>query len=109
MKREACCERATRTPIRENTTCRTHAKSAVLPSPTIKPAEERKMNTQSGVVNSCPSGGIDVGLTDVPETMLWTLHNRVSEAKLGDDGWFHDPKSLEIYSKIDYDYERSFG
>lgn len=47
-------------------------------------------------------------LTDVPETMLWTLHNRASEAKRS-DGILHDPDSVRIYDSLDYDYERSFG
>jgi O-methyltransferase involved in polyketide biosynthesis len=39
---------------------------------------------------------LQIHITDVPETMLWTLHNRASEA-------------IRIYQAIDYDYERSFG
>ncbi|RMX07095.1 class I SAM-dependent methyltransferase [Allofranklinella schreckenbergeri] len=51
---------------------------------------------------------ITPGLSDVPETMLWTLHNRASEAARP-DGCIRDPQCLEIYRAIDYDYERSFG
>ncbi|MEM6793979.1 MAG: class I SAM-dependent methyltransferase [Acidobacteriota bacterium] len=47
-------------------------------------------------------------LTGVPETMLWTLHNRASEA-MRRDGVLDDPKAVEIYRSIDYDYRRSFG
>ncbi|MGL1957986.1 MAG: class I SAM-dependent methyltransferase [Colwellia sp.] len=47
-------------------------------------------------------------LTDVPETMLWTLHNRAVEA-MRDDGIIKDGKAIEIYNAIEYDYERSFG
>ncbi|NVB37447.1 class I SAM-dependent methyltransferase [Pseudenhygromyxa sp. WMMC2535] len=47
-------------------------------------------------------------LTDVPETMLWTLHNRATEAKRP-DGVLRDPDAVRIYDAIDYDYERSFG
>jgi len=47
-------------------------------------------------------------LTGVPETMLWTLHNRVSEAGR-DDGMLHDPAAVRIYRSIDYDYEKNFG
>ena len=47
-------------------------------------------------------------LTDVPETMLWTLHNRASEASRP-DGVFDDPEAIRIYRALDYDYERSFG
>lgn len=47
-------------------------------------------------------------LTGVPETTLWPLHNRASEAARP-DGCIHDPKCLEIYRALDYDYDRSFG
>jgi len=47
-------------------------------------------------------------LTDVPETMLWTLHNRAVEA-MRSDGIIKDEKAIEIYQSIDYDYEKSFG
>jgi len=49
-----------------------------------------------------------VELTAVPETMLWTLHNRASEAARP-DGVLRDPTCLEIYRSLPYDYERSFG
>ena len=47
-------------------------------------------------------------LDGVPETTLWTLHNRASEA-MRRDGVIDDPKCLEIYQNIDYDYEGNFG
>ena len=47
-------------------------------------------------------------LTDIPETMLWTLHNRAREAARA-DGCITDPKCLEIYRAIDYDYQAHFG
>ena len=47
-------------------------------------------------------------LTDVPETMLWTLHNRATEAMRA-DGIIKDEKAIEIYNAINYDYEASFG
>ncbi|MBU3889618.1 class I SAM-dependent methyltransferase [Methylosinus sp. KRF6] len=47
-------------------------------------------------------------LTGVPETMLWTLHNRAGEA-LREDGLLRDEKLVEIYRALDYDYEASFG
>lgn len=47
-------------------------------------------------------------LTGVPETMLWTLHNRAGEA-LRADGLLRDEKLIEIYRALDYDYEASFG
>lgn len=48
------------------------------------------------------------GLLDVPETLLWTLHNRANEAKRK-DGIIADPKAIEIYDRIDYDYVKNFG
>lgn len=47
-------------------------------------------------------------LKGVPETMLWTLHNRATEAKRR-DGIIKDDKAIEIYDSIDYDYVKSFG
>jgi len=47
-------------------------------------------------------------LTGIPETMLWTLHNRVSEVTRP-DGVLQDARALEIYRSLDYDFERSFG
>lgn len=40
--------------------------------------------------------------------MLWTLHNRATEA-MRPDGIIKDEKCIEIYKSIDYDYEKSFG
>lgn len=48
------------------------------------------------------------GLSDVPETMLWTLHSRAQEAMRSDSA-FPDAKAAEIYQCLDYDFERSFG
>lgn len=47
-------------------------------------------------------------LTGVPQTMLWTLHNRATEA-LRPDGWLRDPEAVRIYQSIPYDYEHDFG
>lgn len=47
-------------------------------------------------------------LSGVPETMLWTLHNRASEA-LRPDGVLRDPDAVRIYRAIDYNYRRRFG
>lgn len=49
-----------------------------------------------------------IHLTGIPETMLWTLHNRADEARRP-DGRLRDPDCLRIYASIDYDFERSFG
>ncbi|HVW69832.1 MAG TPA: class I SAM-dependent methyltransferase [Steroidobacteraceae bacterium] len=40
--------------------------------------------------------------------MLWTLHNRASEAKRR-DAFLKDPECVRIYDSIAYDYERNFG
>jgi O-methyltransferase involved in polyketide biosynthesis len=47
-------------------------------------------------------------LTGIPETMLFTSHNRASESKRP-GGILNDPDCERIYDAIDYDYERSFG
>ena len=49
-----------------------------------------------------------VGLKNIPETMLWTLHNRVTEA-LRKDSIIKDNKAIEIYNSLKYQYENSFG
>lgn len=51
---------------------------------------------------------IDSNLKDVPETMLWTLHNQANEARRA-DGIIKDEKCIEIYQSINYYYEKSFG
>ncbi|MEM9071363.1 MAG: class I SAM-dependent methyltransferase [Myxococcota bacterium] len=51
---------------------------------------------------------IEPGLTGVPETMLWTLHNRATES-MRPDGVLKDVEVERIYRSIDYDYEASFG
>ncbi|MDE1146589.1 MAG: class I SAM-dependent methyltransferase [Azospirillaceae bacterium] len=48
------------------------------------------------------------GLSGVPETMLWTLHNRAAEA-MRPNASFHDPEAVRIYQALAYDYERHFG
>lgn len=49
-----------------------------------------------------------MNLSGVPETMLWTLHNRASEARRA-DSVLRDPDAVRIHEAIAYDYERSFG
>ncbi|MEO1368243.1 MAG: class I SAM-dependent methyltransferase, partial [Acidobacteriota bacterium] len=51
---------------------------------------------------------VSAGLEGVPETMLWTLHHRAAEA-MRPDRILEDPKAIEIYRSIDYDYRRNFG
>lgn len=49
-----------------------------------------------------------IELDGVPETMLWTLHNRASEA-LKPNGLLHDPDAIRIHSTIACDYASRFG
>jgi O-methyltransferase involved in polyketide biosynthesis len=51
---------------------------------------------------------VKVDLGGVPETMLWTLHNRARESKRGDAG-LSDPLAERIYDAIAYDYDGRFG
>ncbi|MBB6251475.1 class I SAM-dependent methyltransferase [Nitrospirillum iridis] len=55
-----------------------------------------------------PPPKLPPGLSGVPETMLWTLHNRAAEA-MRPNGDFHDPEAVRIYQALAYDYERHFG
>lgn len=54
------------------------------------------------------SAAVKLELGGIPETMLWTLHNRASEAKRS-NARLKDPEAIRIYDAIAYDYERSFG
>jgi len=47
-------------------------------------------------------------LSGVPETLLWTLHNRASESMRA-DAWIRDEHAVRIYRSLDFDYERTFG
>lgn len=47
-------------------------------------------------------------LIGVPETMLWTLHNRAYEA-LRQGGVIRDEFAVQIYQSLDYDYREHFG
>jgi O-methyltransferase involved in polyketide biosynthesis len=51
---------------------------------------------------------VPVALSGVPETMLWTLYNRASEAERS-ASILKDPDAIRILKSIDYDYARSFG
>jgi O-methyltransferase involved in polyketide biosynthesis len=55
-----------------------------------------------------PCDGILPDLAGVSETMLWSLHNRASEARRP-DGVLVDPESVHIRSAINYDFARHFG
>lgn len=50
----------------------------------------------------------DFTINGIPETMLWTLHNRANEA-LKSDSILTDTAAIRIYKSIKYDYTRKFG
>jgi len=58
--------------------------------------------------DTAPRDGIVPGLAGISETMLWSLHNRASEARRC-DGVLVDPECLHIQSSINYDFARHFG
>lgn len=47
-------------------------------------------------------------LTGVPETTLWTLHNRATEARRADSG-LHDPWAVDALEALTYPYAERFG
>ncbi|WP_035484958.1 class I SAM-dependent methyltransferase [Geminicoccus roseus] len=47
-------------------------------------------------------------LDGVPETMLWPLYHRATEARRP-DGILHDPDSIRIMDALDYDFPGHFG
>lgn len=47
-------------------------------------------------------------LSGVPETMLWALYDRASEA-MRPEGTYRDPECVRIYQAIDYDFAGRFG
>lgn len=49
-----------------------------------------------------------IRLEGIPETMLWTLHNRAQEAKRP-NGILRDPDAIRVYDSIPYEYSRYFG
>ncbi|HVC15685.1 MAG TPA: class I SAM-dependent methyltransferase [Rhodanobacter sp.] len=55
-----------------------------------------------------PAGPVVPGLSGIPETMLWTLYGRASQA-MRPDSVLDDPDCVRIYRSIDYAFERHFG
>jgi O-methyltransferase involved in polyketide biosynthesis len=49
-----------------------------------------------------------IQLAGVPETLLWTLYNRASEARRA-DGLLRDPLAVKIADAIDYPFASHFG
>jgi hypothetical protein len=68
--------------------------------PAVSPRDDRKERE--------PHPGIVPDLAGVSETMLWSLHNRASEARRP-DGVLADPESVRMHSAINYDFAGHFG
>ena len=51
---------------------------------------------------------IKPNLNRIPETALWTLYNRASEAKRN-DSIIKDTMAIEVFNKIDFAYKLKFG
>jgi O-methyltransferase involved in polyketide biosynthesis len=51
---------------------------------------------------------VQLELQGVPETLLWPLYNRASEARRP-NAFFHDPFAVQIADGIDYPFEQHFG
>jgi O-methyltransferase involved in polyketide biosynthesis len=49
-----------------------------------------------------------IDLNGIPETAMWTLYNRASEAQRP-GGVLRDPKCIQVFEAIDYSYEHKFG
>jgi O-methyltransferase involved in polyketide biosynthesis len=52
--------------------------------------------------------GGPVELSGVPETMLWTLYYRATEARRA-DAVLRDPKAVDLVDAIDLPFEERFG
>ncbi len=59
-------------------------------------------------LNSVSAIDVTPVLCGVPQTMLWTLHNRATES-LRPDAWFRDPDAERIFQSIAFDYRAHFG
>jgi O-methyltransferase involved in polyketide biosynthesis len=70
----------------------------------------RHSGKAANILSLTSMGGqrIAAHLSGVSETMLWSLHNRASEAKRP-DGVLCDPDSVHIHESIDYDFDAHFG
>ena len=55
-----------------------------------------------------PEGQVSVELQGVPETLLWTLYHRATEAGRPDTV-LPDPKAVELLARIDFPFESRFG
>ncbi len=53
-------------------------------------------------------GQVSVELEGVPETLLWTLYHRATEAARPDTV-LRDPKAVGVLARIDFPFEARFG
>jgi O-methyltransferase involved in polyketide biosynthesis len=51
---------------------------------------------------------MSVNLKGVPETLMWTLYHRASEARRS-DSVLRDPLAVEVLDRIDFPFEQRFG
>jgi O-methyltransferase involved in polyketide biosynthesis len=51
---------------------------------------------------------VGVDLSGVPETLLWTLYHRASEARR-EDAVLEDPLAVELVDRLDYPFAERFG
>ena len=81
---------------------------SVFAPPTVVDLGLSKETPREGWNETKPCDGVAPDLVGISETMLWSLHNRASEAKRP-DGVLVDPDSVRIQSAIEYDFARHFG
>jgi O-methyltransferase involved in polyketide biosynthesis len=75
--------------------------------PNAQPAQVTP-NTLGGHKNMESDLGQRVELGAVPETLLWTLFNRATEARRP-DSVLHDPQAVHLIEAIDFPFETRFG
>ncbi len=55
-----------------------------------------------------PADRLQPGLAGIPETMLWTLYARASEAKRA-GGFLRHREAVPIFEALEFDFTRRFG
>ncbi|MFC9328572.1 class I SAM-dependent methyltransferase [Kitasatospora sp. NPDC057015] len=72
------------------------------------PAPTDRAPSDTGRSEPTPSSPVGADLTGLPETALWTLHQRAVEARRP-DAVLRDPKAVELVERIDYPFADRFG
>jgi O-methyltransferase involved in polyketide biosynthesis len=80
----------------------------VFRSPTIAEQVVPEESPRNDRKETDRTDGVAPDLAGVSETMLWSLHNRASEA-MRPDRVLVDPESVHIQSAINYDFAGHFG